>query len=99
MANTRPCDECENFDPVLRGVTAQGKTRETPWGWCAKKSVYPANEGPGQRFPEGVKRAAADVLAEPVIVKRGQVVSNCPDFQKRAPRPSKMDLLKQLKVC
>lgn len=94
--NDKPCDTCEHFDPVMRGQAAKGGYRETAWGWCAKKSKYPAQEGPGQRFPSGVQRVAPGALAEPVIVKKGQVVQNCKKFQRRTVRPNKAELLRQL---
>ena len=94
MANSNPCDTCEHFDPVLRGKTGPGGLRETAWGWCSKRSTYPAQEGPGQRFPDGVKRAEATKLAVPYIVRRGQVVLNCYDYDLRTRRPSKIELLK-----
>lgn len=70
--------------------------RETVWGWCTHRSVYPTQEGPGQKFPEGVRRAEAGELAKPYIVKKGQVVLHCYDHVERQPRLSKVELLKQL---
>ena len=60
--NDKPCGECQHFDVIIRGK------RETKHGWCAKKSKYPAKEGPGQVFPEGVERVGNGELAQPVIV-------------------------------
>jgi hypothetical protein len=94
--NDKPCDSCEHFDPVMRGQTAKGGLRETAWGWCAKKSKYPAKEGPGQKFPSGVTRAEPGERAEPVIVRKGEVRANCGEFTPRSVRLSKADLLKQL---
>jgi len=96
MYNDQPCDACDYFDPVLRGK--QGKLTETSWGWCAKKSVYPYKEGPGQKFPVGVMRvASADELAKPVIVQVNQVMSHCKDYKSRKTKQSKASLLQLLK--
>ncbi len=94
--NDKACDKCEFFDPVMRGQTSSGGVRETVWGWCAKRSKYPAQEGPGQRFPAGVTRLPPGELGQPFIVRKGQVVPNCTDQQPRTARLSKADLLKQL---
>lgn len=95
--NSNPCDQCEHYDPVMRGQPAKGGVRETVWAWCAVKSTYPSKEGPGQKFPENVKRVAEDSpLSEPYIVRRGQVVTNCTMFSVRSLKLSKSDLLKQL---
>lgn len=87
---TKTCGSCEHYDPVLRG------TKETKWGWCAKKSVYPAKEGPGQLFPVGVKRVEGGALAEPCIVRKEQIVPNCPVYTIRKVRPSKQELVDKL---
>jgi hypothetical protein len=96
--NDKTCDTCQSFDNVLRGVASKGGLRETNWGWCAKYSTYPAKEGPGQRFPLGVTRAAEGEPSIPVIVKKGQVVPNCDSYTPRGNAPSKADLLKQLQA-
>jgi hypothetical protein len=88
--NKNKCDQCEHFDPVLRG------TKPTPWGWCAKRSIYPVQEGPGQVFPVGVMRAEPGSLAEPYMVRRGQVIDNCTTFLIRRVRSSKAELINQL---
>jgi len=90
------CDTCVNFDPVLRGVSG-GKLRDTIWGWCAKKSVYPCKEGPGQVFPNGVARVDDPAVpAKPYLVKRGQVVRDCPMYVKSTAIVSKAQLLEKL---
>lgn len=93
MLNEKPCDDCQHFDPVIRGK------KPTNWGWCAKKSVYPKKQGPGQIFPMGVKRVAngADP-AQPYMVKKGKVVTNCVEYRLRLPGPSKQDLIKELQT-
>lgn len=94
--NKKPCETCEHYDPVMRGVPAKGGVRETTWAWCAVKSKYAAKEGPGQKYPDGVQRVAEGELAEPYMVRRGQVVSNCTTYAERSLKVSKSDLLKQL---
>lgn len=94
--NDKECGTCNHYDPIMRGKTAQGGVRETNWAWCAKKSAYPAQEGPGQKFPEEVTRVAAGQLAKPFIVRRLQVVTNCCEYAPRGNKLSKSDLLKQL---
>jgi len=94
--NDKPCDTCEHFDPVMRGQTAKGGVRETRWGWCAKRSKYPTYEGPGQMFPAGVERVAQGELAQPFILSKGQVQSNCSMYTPRTARLSKAALLKQM---
>lgn len=73
--NNKPCKECSFYDEIKLGKGAKSNR-----GWCAKKSKYPYQEGPGQVFPSGVDRVAAGELAQPVIVKGAQVVPNCGDF-------------------
>lgn len=76
--NELPCGLCKLFDPILG--SGEKKTRR---GWCIPRSVYAHQEGPGQVFPEGVKRAAPGELAKPFIVKRDQVIAPC-DFVRKA---------------
>lgn len=94
--NDKSCDTCEHYDPVMRGQTEKGGVRETNWAWCALRSKYPATEGPGQRFPANVQRVSGGELAEPYIVRRGQIVDHCDTYSARTLRVSKADLLKQL---
>lgn len=98
MLNTNKCGGCQNYDPVMRG-TNRG-VRETDWAWCAKHSVYPHKEGPGQLFPVGIKRlseADAAKPARPKIVRKDVIVCNCTHFQPKAVALSKEALLQQLK--
>lgn len=93
--NDKPCGTCQNFDPVLRG-TNKGH-RPTIWGWCAKRSVYPYAEGPGQKFPAGVRQVQSpEMRAEPFMVKVVEVQGNCTDHAPRMPGLSKADLLKKI---
>jgi hypothetical protein len=96
---TKPCDTCSSYDPVLRGFN-RGGHKETSWAWCAKKSVYPVNEEPGQKFPPGAKRMSEAVgPAKPFIIKRGQIVGNCTEYQERKSNViSKTDLLKKIRT-
>lgn len=96
--NDKPCDTCQSFDAIMRGVPGKGGLRETNWAWCAKLSKYPAKEGPGQMFPPGVTRVAEGVLPSPVIVKKGQVVTNCQFYMARGAAPTKANLLAQLQA-
>jgi len=95
---TKSCDTCASFDPVLRGFN-RGGHKETAWGWCAKKSVYPIAEEPGQMFPPGVTRMSeATGPSQPYIVKRGQIVAHCNDYQeKKKDIMTKADLLKKVR--
>jgi len=88
--NNKNCGACNNFDIVLRGI------KETSWGWCSRKSEYPATEGPGQIFPLGVKRVAANEPAKPFMVKKAQVVTNCAIFVTKKVQVSKQDLVNKL---
>jgi hypothetical protein len=71
--NTVKCKECKNYD-----VIRSGQTKTPRHGWCSVKSVYPFQEGPGQVFPEGVKRVAeATMPAKPEIVMGDNVIGSC----------------------
>jgi hypothetical protein len=71
----KPCQDCQNYDPILRGG---GPTKH---GRCAVKSVYPNKEQPGQIFPVGVARVEPGELAKPVIVVGREVVTGCTQFR------------------
>ena len=81
--NNKPCGECLYFDVIIRGK------KETKSGWCSKKSKYPAKEGPGQVFPDGVERVAEGELAQPVIVSKTGVVAQCTLYRIRKGKKSK----------
>jgi hypothetical protein len=70
--NETPCGRCHFYDPLLGS-----DWKDTGMGWCAKRSVYPFQEGPGQVFPPGAERVPAGELAKPFIVKKGQIVAPC----------------------
>lgn len=89
--NDKPCNTCDFFDPIIRA------RKETIWGWCAKKSIYPYKEGPGQVFPAKVNRVdSPDKRAKPKIVRQNQIVTGCPYYKPRKNKPNKADLLKSL---
>ena len=71
--NKMKCHECRFFDLITNA-----RVPNPSHGWCAKRSEYPAKEGPGQVFPEGVKRVEdADAPAKPYIIHRNAVISQC----------------------
>jgi hypothetical protein len=94
----KPCDTCISFDPVLRGSN-RGGHKDTAWGWCAKKSIYPIAEEPGQKFPVGVQRmTTGEGPSKPYIVARGQVITSCHEYEaKLGGVISKADLLRKLR--
>lgn len=75
--NEKPCGECFHFDQLLIG----DGTKKARHGWCAVRSVYPAEEHEGQLFPLGVKRVKHGELAKPVIVAKDETVSHCTQFR------------------
>lgn len=74
MSNTNPCGTCRHYDPILHGMKATAR------GWCAKKSLYPAKDSPGQVTPKGAARVDSGESAKPYLVKRDAVESQCPHF-------------------
>lgn len=76
--NDHPCQQCKNYDAIRQGTSNIANR-----GWCTIRSVYPAVEGPGQCFPEGVKRARPGELAQPHIVVGTGVKSGCADFTQK----------------
>ena len=72
MSTTLPCGKCAHYDPLLGP-----NEKDTGMGWCAKRSVYPHKEGPGQVFPADVKRVSFGELAQPFITHKGDVVATC----------------------
>lgn len=72
-ANSNPCGKCKWYDPLMG---PRGKVN--PFGWCAKKSVYPMHEVGGRKFPDDVKRMDDPVKpAKPVVVYRDRVEAHC----------------------
>jgi len=71
--NQLRCQDCKFYDPIL---PPRGK--QNTHGWCSQCSVYPFKEGPGQRFPPGVKRVKEPGLpARPRIVRADELVDYC----------------------
>lgn len=70
------CKDCTFFDEQYKVV--RGKKIPLWYGWCAKKSVYPAKEEEGQVFhPEASKAESHTELAKPYIVVRDGVEQGC----------------------
>ncbi len=88
--NTSKCGTCENFDQVIRGI------KPTTWGWCVKKSTYPYKEGPGQVFPTGAIRAEPGEHAQPCIVRKTEVMTNCTLYTIRQTKANKQELVAKL---
>lgn len=77
--NENPCGKCAHYDRVLGP-----RNTANPFGWCAARSVYPAKEGPGQKFPAGVRRVDdPSKPAKPLIVYQDTVDRGCTRFQKK----------------
>ncbi len=87
--NKNMCGECDHFDPVIRGM------KETQWGWCSKKSVYPHKDAPGQVSPKGVARVEnPEDLAKPHMVQKKDVKKGCTLYTIKKKKPTKAELLK-----
>ena len=73
---TEKCGDCRHYDQ-LTGA----RNKKMDYGWCASRSVYPAKEGPGQVFPDGVKRVDDPIKpAKPLIVYATTVDAGCVFF-------------------
>ncbi len=87
--NTNPCGTCDHFDPVVRGM------KETQWGWCVKRSIYPKHDSRGQVTPANAVRAdSAEDLAQPHMVQKTEIRSDCVLYTIAKKKPTKADLLK-----
>lgn len=73
-----PCNTCQNYDPILRGV------KEGRHGRCVAKSTYPAIAQRDQVFPPNAVRAEVGALAQPHIVVGTETVPGCNDYRGRA---------------
>lgn len=67
----KPCASCAHYDPIKRG------TADTRRGWCAAKSIYPAQPQKGQAFPPEASRAMPGERASPFIVIGSEVARGC----------------------
>lgn len=95
--NDKKCSNCKHYDPILKG-NPRGGLKETPRGWCAKFSLYPYKEGPGQKFPEGVTRVTSPTdRASPKIVHKDEIVPNCSAFIAQSTPNTKAGLIDKLK--
>ena len=87
-SNDKPCQLCDHYDPILRGV------KPTSMGWCARRSLYPYMDSPGQVTPTNARRVAnPEDPAQPVIVNADQVVPACQTYAPRRQKVSKEALL------
>lgn len=80
--NTIPCKQCIHFEQQFKYVG--GKRVDVWYGWCRKRSVYPAKEwDPGRPFDVDVKRVAEGVnRSQPFIVNRTGTQADCTDVVK-----------------
>jgi hypothetical protein len=75
--NTIPCKKCVHFDQQHK---YQGGKRVEVWfGWCRKRSVYPAREWDrAQPFDVDVKRVAqGGGRSSPFIVDKNSTQGDC----------------------
>ena len=72
MPNALKCKDCRFYDRI----GAKGRGPDTH-GRCAAKSAYPAKEGPGQVFPDNVRRVEEGALSKPFIVEGDKVIASC----------------------
>jgi hypothetical protein len=79
MSNTTPCKGCAHWDEQKKFEKGAPASFAVPYGWCAKKSVYPTKDQDNQQAPDGAARAPFGELAKPVIVYGDQVVVECLD--------------------
>lgn len=87
-SNNNPCETCDHYDPILRG------TKPTTMGWCARRSLYPYADSPGQVTPPGARRVAnPEDPAVPVIVQAKQVVSACQTHVPKRAKLTKADMI------
>ena len=78
--NEMCCRDCKFYDAIT-----PPKGRVGSHGRCAKRSVYPLKEGPGQVFPEGAKRMPKEEdLAKPFVVEAREVVPSCTQATRKA---------------
>ena len=82
--NTIPCNQCVHYNEQS---VYKGEKRPAAYGWCNKKSEYPAREWDGAVFELGVKRVDPEAhRSKPVIVIGTAVQAACLDVLK-APAP------------
>lgn len=77
--NTIPCAKCAHFEQQHKYVG--GKKTEVWYGWCKRRSEYPAREwDPARPFDVDVKRLTPDTtVSKPLIVDKAGTRSECSD--------------------
>jgi len=75
--NTIPCKQCAHFEQQFKYVG--GRRVDVWYGWCRKRSVYPAKEwDAGRPFDVDVKRVAEGAhRSKPFIVSRTGTQADC----------------------
>lgn len=87
-SNNKPCETCDHYDPILRG------TKPTTMGWCARRSLYPYADSPGQVTPPNAQRVAnPEDPARPIIVQAKQIVPACQTYVPKRAKLTKADML------
>lgn len=81
--NKTKCEDCVHYDPQKK-FSPKGE-RDSWYGWCKEKSIYPHTAPDGQTIPLGVKRAAEGERPNPVIVYGIKVKVGCTDVIKVPP--------------
>ena len=77
-----PCGECVYFDQQMKN-NGLGVPVPKWFGFCAKASVYQAQEQDGQVFPEGVTRADESKGVRLVVVQPTERRHGCAQGVKR----------------
>ncbi len=80
MLNTKPCNTCQNYDPIRNGLDQKGNVKLGDRGRCAVKSTYPFKEQRDQVFPPGVARVKDGELSKPFIVVGADVQGQCREY-------------------
>jgi len=84
----KPCSTCEHFDPILRG------TKDTRLAWCAKRSLYPYKDSPGQVTPPQAQRVGSPQdPAQPFLVRRDETRAECALYMPRKSKLNKAELM------
>ena len=80
--NSIPCVQCVHYDQQYK--YHGGKKKPVAYGWCKRKSEYPAQEWDGAVFDVDVKRVAASAhVSKPVIVFGNEVQTACLDVMQK----------------
>lgn len=85
MANEK-CGDCAKFS-VIKIATGKGVTKDSVHGHCLFKTIYAKNKPGNPVYPPGAKVEDREHAQHHVeIVRRTQVVPNCPGFSKKGDR-------------